>query len=317
MIAVFVNARSRANRRNPKLGAELQAILGDEGRVIEPQSLDQLASEAAALRAQSPSVVAVHGGDGTLHKTLTALVRAWGDAPLPPLAVLCGGTMNVVATSLGIREQPQRFVRHLAESARAGAALATMRRRCLHIGDHHGFIFGNGLMANFLTEYYAPGGYGTRRAIWLVLRVSASALVYGAFARRVFRRFEGVVKIDGAPIDWPSFVTIGAATVREVGLGFKLIHRADDDTERFGVVAVHAGPLALIPDLWGVHAGRGIAANHAFSAVASAIDIEPADGAMAYTIDGDLYRNEGPLHIGLGPPIDFVKPPGGSLVRRS
>ena len=36
------------------------------------------------------------------------------------------------------------------------------------------------------------------------------------------------------PIEWPDFITIGAATVREVGLGFKLIHRADDDPERFG-----------------------------------------------------------------------------------
>ena len=43
-------------------------------------------------------------------------------------------------------------------------------------------------------------------------------------------------------------------------MGFKLVHRADDDPERFGVLAIHAPPLALALDLWAVHRGRGIAA---------------------------------------------------------
>jgi hypothetical protein len=30
---------------------------------------------------------------------------------------------------------------------------------------------------------------------------------------------------------------------------------------------------------------------------------------MPYTIDGDLYRREGPLDVVLGPVIRFVRPP--------
>jgi diacylglycerol kinase (ATP) len=315
VIAVFVNPHSRANRRNPKIAANLQAILAETGRVLAPSSLEELAACAVELRATRPSVIAVHGGDGTLHKTVTALIRAWGDEPLPPLAVLCGGTMNVVASSLKIRERPEVVVRALVDSARGGPPLETLRRRCIRVGDQYGFVFGNGLMANFLTEYYAPGAYGPRRAVWILFRILASAVVVGPYVRRVFHRFHGKVTIDGVPLAWPDFVSIGAATVREVGLGFKLIHRADDDPERFGIIAIHAGPLALIPDFGAVHAGRGIATSRAHSAVASTLEIEPGEGVMAYTIDGDLYRTGETLRITVGPVIDLVKPRERSLIR--
>jgi diacylglycerol kinase family enzyme len=249
-----------------------------------------------------------------LHRAVAALGRAFGADPIPPLAVLCGGTMNVVAASLGIRERPMTFLASVVEATRQGRSLDTLRRRCLRIGDTLGFIFGNGLMANFLTEYYGTGRYGPARAAWLLLRGLGSAFIGGAFVRRLFKRFEGTIRIDGQLLDRTTFVGIGAATVREVGLGFKLNHRADDDPERFGVLAIHGAPLSLIPDFWAVHTGRGIAPKRAFSGVASTLDVVPTDASMAYTIDGDLYRAEGPLRISVGPAITFVKPVSALIV---
>ena len=312
VIPVFVNPSARANRRNPRLAARFQTIVGGDGRVLAPRSLDELGQMAAALRAEPPPVIAIHGGDGTLHKTLTALIAAWQGAPPPPVAILCGGTMNVVAASLGLRERPSVMLAQLVETLRAGRPLETLPKRTIAVHDgsgvRYGFIFGNGLLSNFLTEYYGPNGYGPMRAIWIVLRCVASALVAGPFARRLFRRFEGEVKVDGQPLSWPNFASIGAATVREVGLGFKLYDRAHDDPDRFGVLAIHAGPLALMPDVPAVHAGRGISPERAFSSVASTLDVSSPESRMTYTIDGDLYHTSAPIHVAVGPPIQFVKP---------
>jgi diacylglycerol kinase family enzyme len=328
-IAVFLNPHSRANRRNPGLAATFQAILGDSGRVLAAQTLAELESMAAALHETPPDVIAVHGGDGTLHRTVTALGRTWGGDPFPPIAVLCGGTMNVVAASLRIGERPTAFLQMITQAVRTGQPLETLQRRCLRVGDQLGFVFGNGLMANFLGEYYAAGGYGAARALWLIARTFFSALVGGPFARRVFRRFSGRVRVDGNLLERTRFVGVGAATVREVGLGFKLNHRADDDPERFGVLAIHAPPLSLVADLAAVHSGRGVAAARAFSAVASVLEVEPDQpdqqrkvdgstpvGEMSYTIDGDLYKAKGTLRITIGPAIAFVKP-NTSLIARA
>jgi diacylglycerol kinase family enzyme len=312
-IAVFVNPRSRENRKNPGLARELAAAVGDAGRVLAPGSLDELATMAAGVRATPPGVIAVHGGDGTLHKVMTALGGAFGDAPLPPLAVLRGGTMNVVASSLGIVTKPAPFLRMLAETTRAGAPLDLLPRRCMRIGEHLGFVFGNGLAANFLTEYYADDAYGPKRAAWLLAKTLASALWRGPFVRKIFKRFEGEVRVDGELLPRTRFVGVNAATVTEVGLGFKLNHRADDDPERFGVLAIHAQPLSLIADVAAVHGGRGIAASRAFSAVASTLEITPASTGgqpqeMSYTIDGDLYRATTPsLKLSVGPRVLFVR----------
>ena len=316
MLAVVVNPRSRANRRNPRVAAEFQAIVGDQGRVLTPKTLEELEEVAVSLRRTPPAIIAVHGGDGTLHRTVTALGRAFGDDSIPPIAILCGGTMNVVAASLGIRQRPTAFLTALAADARAGRSPDVIRRRCLRIGDQVGFVFGNGLMSNFLDEYYGTGRYGPARAAWLLLRAFGSMMIGGRFIRRLFLRFEGTVRIDGVLLERTTFVGLAAGTVREVGLGFKLVHRADDDPERFGVLAIHAPPLALAQDLWAVHAGRGIAPRRAFSAVASTLDVVPKDGAsMTYTIDGDLYRTDSPLSISVGPPISFVKPAAALIVR--
>ena len=142
-------------------------------------------------------MIAVHGGDGTLHKLVTALGRAFGDAPIPPVAILGGGTMNVVSASLHIRERAIPFVRELVQTARAAATFQTVRRRCMRIGDNLGFIFGNGLMANFLGEYYGTGNYGPMRAAWLLLRACGSALIGGPFVKKLFKRFEGTLELDG------------------------------------------------------------------------------------------------------------------------
>ena len=289
-------------------------MLGADGRVVAAMTLDELDAAAAALRTAPPKVLAVHGGDGTLHKVVTALGRAFGDHPLPPLAILGGGTMNVVSASLRLREQAVPFVKQLVETARSGTDFQTVRRRCLKIGDLFGFIFGNGLLANFLAEYYGTGDYGPSRAILLLLRALGSALIGGPFIQKLFKRWEGTLEVDGRVLERTSFVGVGAATVREVGMGFKLNHRADDDPERFGFLAIHARPVALIPDFVSVYAGRGIAPRHALSAVASRLRVIPKDGTMAYTIDGDLYHTEGPLDISIGPAIHFVRPAGALIV---
>jgi len=329
-IAAFVNPRSRANRRNPRLAADFTAVLGDAGRVLAPTSLDELRAMAMALRDAPPDVIAVHGGDGTLHKTVTALGAVWGERPLPPIALLAGGTMNVVATSLHIATKPIPLLRALAEDVRARRQPDVITRRCMRIAvgdvEQLGFVFGNGLSANFLGEYYATDSYGPRRALWLLTRTLFSAIVNGKFVHRIFRRYEGEVRVDGATLPRTRFVGVSAATVTEVGLGFKLNHRADDDPDRFGVLAIHSRPMALIADLAAVHAGRGIAPKRAFSAVASTLELAPLTQTgearetsktagrqtppdMSYTIDGDLYTAPAAaLRISLGPRIQFVRP---------
>jgi hypothetical protein len=99
-------------------------------------------------------------------------------------------------------------------------------------------------------------------------------------------------------------------------LRFKLNHRADDDPDRFAVLAIHGTARTLIQDILSVYLGRGIAAARAYSALATELEIVPADGECPYTIDGDLYRMHEPLRVAIGPRVEFVDPRGGARTRK-
>jgi diacylglycerol kinase (ATP) len=289
------------------MSERLAAALGGTGQVVAADSLERLAHLTEGIAAAPPAAIAIHGGDGTLHKSLTALVRAFGDKPLPPIAVLPGGTMNVVAASLGLEGKPEDILLKLSSTLRAGHPLHTVERRCLRVGDVYGFVFGNGLMTNFLEEYYSTRSYGHGRAVWLLGRVFTSALVDGSFAGKIFRRFEGRVVIDDRELPWRRLTGVGAATVREVGMGFKLNHLADEDPKRFAALAIHSGALSLSLDLLAVHQGKGVSPQRAYSVVASRMRIEPTSGENEYTVDGDLYRSKGTLEVSVGPAIHFFR----------
>lgn len=307
-IVVFVNPGSRANRKDPGCADRFARILGDVGRVAAPAGLDRLADEAGRAATEAPSLIAIHGGDGTLHRTLSALISAYQGQPLPPIAILTGGTMNVVASSLGIRAKPEDFLAELVADAREGKPPSTIRRRCLQVGDHYGFIFGNGLLSNFLEEYYARGAYGTWRAVWVVLHTVFSLLTTRRFAKRILRRFCGLVTIDGTVLPRRQLTGIGVATVTEVGFKMKLHHRADDDPDRMGGLAIHGGALSLLLDILDVRLGRGLSPKRATSFVADRLSIAPDAPETAYTLDGDLYTTRGTLTVQVGPVLDIVKP---------
>jgi diacylglycerol kinase family enzyme len=309
-LVVFVNPGSRANRKDPGCAERFAKILGDAGRVAAPAGLDRLTDEARRAASESPSLIAIHGGDGTLHRTLSALIAAYGERPLPPIAILTGGTMNVVASSLGIRARPEDFLADLVAAERAGRPLPTLHRRCLQVGTDYGFIFGNGLLSNFLEEYYARGRYGTWRALWVVLHTLFSLVTTRRYARRILRRFRGRVKIDGDPLPRTQLTGVGAATVSEIGFRLKLHHRAEDDPDCMGGLAIHGGAVSLLLDLTEVWLGRGLSPKRGTSFVAKQLAIEPAEAESTYTLDGDLYTSKGPVTVRVGPVLQIVKPQG-------
>jgi diacylglycerol kinase family enzyme len=307
-VVVFVNPGSRANRQDPGCAERFARILGDAGRVASLAGLDRLADEARRVATESPSLIAIHGGDGTLHRTLSALIAAYGGRPLPPIAILTGGTMNVVASSLGIRIKPERLLAELVAAERAGRLPATLHRRCLQVGTDYGFIFGNGLLSNFLEEYYARGRYGTWRALWVVLHTLFSLITTRRYARHILRRFRGLVKIDGDRLPRTHLTGVGAATVSEIGFRLKLHHRADDDPDRMGGLVIHGSPVSLLLDLVDVRLGRGLSPKRATSFVAKQLAIEPLEAESAYTLDGDLYTSKCTVTVQVGPALQIVKP---------
>jgi diacylglycerol kinase (ATP) len=310
-IGVVTNPRSKANRRDPAGMHRLAYLLGTRGEAQATSSLDDLYRVAEQFKAAGIDVLGIHGGDGTLHVTLTAFIRTYGDTPLPRIAILGGGTLNTIARGLGIRGAPQSILYQVIEQYHLGHELRTIERPVMRIGDAYGFIFGNGLIANFLEAYYATGKPSPTTGALLLARGAASALVRGGFARQLARRLRARVTVDGKLWPWDDFCTVTAGTVPEIGLGFAPYARCLESLSHFAYVGFHCQPNELVWELPRIYRGQPVKATKAESGLAREMIIE-ADTEVKYIIDGDLHTQPpGPLRVSTGPTLRIVVPDGG------
>src|SRR5271154_3186017 len=121
-IGVVLNPRSRRNLRDPRAASRLARTLGDHGVVRTAGSIDELYRIAEDFRRDDIDVLAISGGDGTNHVTLTGFIDVYAGHTMPQVALLRGGTMNTVANSVGMgRGKPEgllgRLIRDYAQSA--------------------------------------------------------------------------------------------------------------------------------------------------------------------------------------------------------
>ena len=126
--AVLIYNPTAGRRRQRELLAALVPELARGGFAVEPVATTapgdatRLAREAAAGGAEA---VFVLGGDGTVREAATGLFG--GETPL---AILPGGTTNVLAHALGLPRDPLAAARAFA-SAGAAAAAATGASTCV------------------------------------------------------------------------------------------------------------------------------------------------------------------------------------------
>src|SRR5262245_44872561 len=112
-LALLVNVHSRRARQNAECISHLEKAFGDRGPFIASKSPSELPVRLSDVRRADPVVIFICGGDGTLRQTLTHLLASYAPDPLPKIAVLRGGTMNTVATSLEIYRTPEEHLTYL------------------------------------------------------------------------------------------------------------------------------------------------------------------------------------------------------------
>lgn len=316
-IGVVHNPKSRHNLRDPEAASRLARRLGDHGVVREARSIDELYRIAHDFRRVDIDVLAISGGDGTNHVTLTGFLDVYGGSTIPQVALLRGGTMNTVANSVGVRRgKPEgllgRLIRDYAE--RANGPLENVERHVMRIaprgggpGAKYGFLFGTGVVHGFLAEYYRHGEATPLVAAKTLARGIGSALVGGETIRRMAQPFRGSVEFDdGTRWGLRDYLAVAAGTIAHIGLSFKPFHRYDERPGNFHVLGVCASPMALVRELPRIRRAKPMTPGMAREALSSRMVVEGADGRLCYMIDGDLHETRGALVVSIGPLVRLV-----------
>ena len=309
-IGIVSNPLARRNRRAPEAGRRLRTLLDGEGEVADAATPDELARVVARFKSRRIDVLGVNGGDGTGHVVLTAFAEAYGDAPLPSVALLRGGAMNTVADAHKLRGSPESILRSLLERRRAGVPTRTVERDLLSVESdgerpRYGFLFGTGLVVTFLDAYYGTGHPSPLMAAALLARAIGSALVGGHFSATLTGRELLRVTADGD--EWPDepFLAVIAGAVPEIGFGFTPFARCDEQPGFFHAVGLTGSTLqvaAHLPQIW---LGRPWKRTLAVDAVTRDLALE---GPLRFTVDGDLYQVRRSVRVRTGPLVRLIVP---------
>ncbi len=304
-IGVIVNPFSRQNRRNPDRINKLAYIVGSSGTIASTKNLIELEEVAQEFKKRGIEILALSGGDGTNHITITKFIEVYQDTPLPKIALLRGGTMNTIANSVGIKGDSNQILFNIVEKYHNNIPFKTVKRNVMNIDGRYGFLFANGVAFNFLKEYYSGSTPTPTKAATILSKGILSALKGGDFARWLFSKFIARITVDGYV--WPhnEYFMIAAASIDNLGFGFNPFVKVFDKPNCFNIVGVFCEAMGVVQSLPAIWLGRPLNPNKYIDAAAEEVIFE-SEEPMKYTIDGDIYESGEKMIMKVGPKLELI-----------
>ncbi|NUM37123.1 MAG: hypothetical protein HUU50_21480 [Candidatus Brocadiae bacterium] len=286
--------------------ANLQKILGNSGILRETKSVEDLSSIAEEFCRENIDILGISGGDGTNQCVLTKFCQVYKeqDKDLPMIALLRGGTMNLLETSLKMQGTPEQRLQKLISCLEQGK-LPYMFHTLLKVNSKFGFIFGNGLIANFMQEYYKGGDAGWKKAATLFFKSCWSIVSGTSFFSKLWKPIEASVQIGEKLLPETKFMALMAATEKECGLGFKPFYRAREEQGKLHFLAMNLKPFDLLKNLHNIRRGKKIQNASLYDIVTDKVIIDTFH-PYYYTLDGEMLNSTKHLEVSCGPTVKVV-----------
>ena len=285
-------------------------------RLLPPEQYAETRDLGALQRAlaqmvavDGANVLAVAGGDGSVHHTVHALwqlhqrtVQVTGEAPpWPRILILNGGTLNIVGRSVAIHGPPEQTLRTFLRTFGEGplSRVPVRPQPMLEVAwqgeaPRLGFVFGSEVTHHAL-ELYARFGAG----YWGLTRFLAT-FAHGAVLGNQLWREESwrlgpyahldVVPDVGAPTHFASYTGVVASTADlTLAIGAIAAIRRPLNAPGFAVRVVDAAPPAQL--------ARLVPALMRDVAVPGMADFPRAQRLTltgAYTLDGETFPEPAP-----------------------
>jgi len=307
-IGIITNPHSKLNKRNPRLIESLRHQLGDNGTLFVTQSIEELNGIPEIFRPAGFDVLAICGGDGTISRTLSAFIRSYTPHhALPPIVLLRGGTMNLIANEISQYGSPSQILRALILRRQSSLELPIRKLRSLEIQKSYGFLYADGSNVAILEEFYRKKS-GILGACWLAVRLVTSFLTKGPLTRSLIQPKNLQIQFDQKR--GLEFCSLGnlAGTISKIPLGFPLLPYAKEDLGHFQMTLITCPKEKLLWHLPRIvlqqKKGQGFGK---FSICCEEIKLHGVEN-FPYTLDGEIYQSQSPkLLIRCGPLVEFLQ----------
>lgn len=293
-LCVLLNPAAGREPPSSSLRRALKGLSGAEVRV--PADAAGTARLARAAESAGCRRLVVAGGDGTVHRVVTALRDP---AEGPALGLVPTGTGNDFARALGVPPDPEAAVRVAARGP-----VRSVDGIAFRVGDRRGravnFVLG-GVGGDIAGRVTAERKRRWRRLVYL--RAAADEL--GALESR-----DLLVEADGDPVSSGPHLAVLVANGPTLGSGIPAAPGAEVDDGRLELVAVRGDSAAhLVGTLARVVVGRHLASRRVSWRSARRVSVRGAP-RMPFNADGeDLGVGTADVRV-LPGALSVAAPPG-------
>jgi diacylglycerol kinase (ATP) len=309
VIGIIVNPYSRRNiRTNCASVDEFNEVGGPRVDVRPTESLEHLDEVLHEFKERHYPYIGISGGDGTIHNVITRIIDIYIDNT-PPILLFNDGTMNNISASIGLGGDSSAILKRFLESLTKSFYPRMFQRDTLKINNRYCFLFGMGVIANFLNECYSDGQKGFRKNIEAIGKtfgeVLNTLLISGDADLSVVKHMDAEVRINSRRIGFRNLLFVLAGTVENIGMGFRALYKSNDMPGMFHVFINGMQPIELISQLNKFLGGSSIENNFHLDETVKKLEIETGM-EFEYTMDGDMYRAEKRLVVEVGVPVKLL-----------
>ncbi|MBX7147787.1 hypothetical protein K1X76_01770 [bacterium] len=304
-IGVILNPHSKRYKKDPDKAKNMSFIVGDRASCHATETIDDLKRTAREFKERDVDVLAISGGDGTIHCTLTTFIHEYGDKPLPRVALLRGGTLNTIAATMGVKGTPESILSSVLVKYHENVPFKTRELQLMKINDKFGCIFGMGVIYNFMADYYSKGSLSPVGAAKTLVRAIGSALINGAFARKMFDRFDAEVTVNGKKWPFANYSALYSGSINQLGLDFRVFYLVDEVPDIFHAIGFSLPPRSVLNYVPKMKMGKPAGCPNLIEEPAKEMLIKLAK-PLPYTIDGDMLAPEDTFHLTVGPKVTIL-----------
>ena len=309
-LVLIANESAGRNRSRPEVIRELTHGAG--ATVLEAEDLSSLRRATREAVGMDPGILAVNGGDGTVHGVLTELMRM--DRDLPDIAVIPGGTTNMSANDLNGNIPLETSLRRLGDlgrlppERRSRVARPLLKVTGAGDGPQFGFFLGAGVildgMDHFRRKVKSHGLRGELAAGISLLR-GLVGMARGESAWSAGRSTAFALDGEGGRHDRQ--VLVVGTSLERLFLGMRPWWGDGDGP--IHLTSVRRRPTALIRRapalLFGKRHPRMSLAEGYFSCDVHAFDLYPDQG---FALDGEIFPVAAgePVRVEATAPVRFL-----------
>jgi len=315
-LGIILNPAAKINKQHTSdIVESFSNIFGDSALVKCTYDKSEIPDVMKEFNEEGIKLLLISGGDGTICNVLTSYINLFGEAGLPIIVPLMGGTINMIGDDAGLRKDQFQVSKNLHDLIIKKRAIPVIKRGLVKVVDPHlaepeyGFTWIDGLLYRVLLDYYNQGA-GVQVASMMAVKLVLNSLSNADDSE--FNDIESRVFIENKKLPHENHLLIIASSLKKFVFGFDIFKEKAEPGKTFNAVYMRSEYLKKEKLKIPLGLYRSLESDPSGNFLNRSVETMVVEKNSGYIIDGEIYKHseEDIITLESGPDLNIYSPNG-------